>query len=55
MLELLRQILETLQAHHFAEKPFLERFLGDFQTLPGSGDVLQILQKGLGFVNMYVR
>lgn len=42
VLELLREVFKTLKAHHFTQKPFLKRFLSDFEALPSSGDVLKI-------------
>lgn len=34
VLELLGEVLESLQPHHFAQQPFLEGLLGDLKTFP---------------------
>lgn len=46
MLELLGQMLETLQAHGLSQQPLLEGLLGQLQTLPRVRDVRHGLALG---------
>lgn len=46
--ELLRQVFQTLEAHHLREQPLLERLLAALETLPRVGHVLDTKESFIG-------